>query len=100
VIIEPVNGRILARTVEMPDELSQGAIDGIYEFTSALELTSASYSGRYWEMHRSLEMQGKLRHAQADCPDRDGPRVIAVWEKATGWRTHTIAPRPMPTPTQ
>jgi hypothetical protein len=90
-ILQPVNGRILARTVEMPDELSQGAIDAIYEFTPSLEVVHASFSTRYWEMHRSLEVQGKLRHSQAECPDRNGPREILVWEPTTGWRSQSTA---------
>jgi hypothetical protein len=86
-----VNGRVIARTVEMPAELSQGGIDVIYEFTSSLDLVRASYSGRYWEMHRSLELQGKLRHSQAECPDRNGPREVLVWEPGAGWRSQVIA---------
>jgi hypothetical protein len=90
-VVEVVNGRVMVRTVEMPLELSQGAIDAIYEFSPSLELERASQSDRYWEMHRSLEMQGKLRHSQSECPDRAGPREVLVWEKATGWRTQPIA---------
>ena len=90
-IIQTVNGRILARTIEMPNELSQGAIDAIYEFTPSLEFVQGSFSARYWEMHRSLEVQGKLRHTEADCPDRNGPREFLVWEPATGWRAQPIA---------
>jgi hypothetical protein len=92
-IIEPVNDRVLARTVEMPEELSQGAIDVIYEFTLSLDLLRASFSGRYWEMHRSLELQGKLKHTQANCPDRNGPREILVWEPSKGWRTQALVPQ-------
>jgi hypothetical protein len=90
-VLQPVNGRILARTIEMPDELSQGAIDAIYEFTPSLESVHASFSTRYWEMHGSLEVQGKLRHSQAECPDRNGPREILVWEPSTGWRSQPTA---------
>jgi hypothetical protein len=90
-ILQPVNGRIIARTVEMSEERSQGAIDVIYEFTPSLEVARASFSGRYWEMHRALEGQGKLHHSQAACPDRDGPREIVVWERSTGWQRRLIA---------
>jgi len=90
-ILQPVNGRIIARTVEMSDEVSQGAIDVIYEFTRSLDLVNVSFSGRYWEMHRSLELQGKLRHSQSECPDRRRPREVAVWEPSTGWRTRAVS---------
>jgi len=90
-ILQPMNDRIIARTVEMSEERSQGAIDVIYEFTPSLDVARASFSGRYWEMHRALEVQGKVRHSQAECPDRDGPREIVVWEPSTGWRRTPIA---------
>jgi hypothetical protein len=90
-ILQPVNDRLIARTMEMPEELPQGAIDVLYEFTRSLDLTHASFSSRYWEMHRSLEVQGKLRHSQADCPDRNGPRAILEWDPSSGWRRQPIA---------
>lgn len=63
------------------------AADALYEFTPDLELRHASLSERYWEEHRALEAQGRINHARENCPDRDGPRSILVWEQATGWRT-------------
>ena len=92
-ILQPVNGRIIARTVEMPEDLSQGAIDVIYELTPSLDLLSVSFSSRYWEMHRALELQGKLRHSQEACPERRGPREILAWEPATGWRPRSVTAR-------
>ena len=86
VLAKKVDG-YLARTVEMP--LTTTA-DALYEFTPTLEVTRATYSNRYWEMHRELEAQGKIGHGREQCPDRDGPREIRVWEPATGWRTVPI----------
>jgi len=63
------------------------AVDALYEFTSALELVSASFSARYWEEHRALELQGRITHTREHCPDRDGPRELQVWEPQTGWTT-------------
>jgi hypothetical protein len=78
----------LARTVEMPGATTA---DALYEFTPSLELTRASYSDRYWEIHRQLEAQGKIAHTREQCPDRDGPREIRVWEPEIGWRMVAIA---------
>jgi hypothetical protein len=89
--VEIVNGHVLVRTIEMPLELSQGAIDVIYEYSPELTLERASLSDRYWEVHRALEVQGKLHHTRAQCPERLGPRDVLVWEKATGWRAQPIA---------
>ena len=80
---------IMARTYEM--QLSEtDAVDALYEFTPALDLVSASFSERYWDEHRVLEMQGKIAHTRANCPERDGPRQMEIWEPATGWRTVQI----------
>ena len=87
--LQPGDDRLLVRTVEMPG--IDGANDAIYEFSLSLDLLRASYSDRYWEAHRALEAQGKIMHTRAECPDRNGPRHIDVWEPVTGWRTVTIA---------
>jgi hypothetical protein len=89
--LQPIGARIQVRTIEIPQADGTGeaaaAADAIYEFTPSLDLLSASFSERYWEVHRALEAEGKLDHSREQCPDRDGPREIHVWESATGWRT-------------
>lgn len=75
---------VSVHTIEMPS--GDGDADALYEFTPALELVSARFSERYWEQHRALEAEGKLTHTRAECPDREGPRHVKVWEPATGWR--------------
>lgn len=77
--------RILVRTIEVP-QAEGDAADAVYEFTPALELAVASFSSRYWEMHRELEIAGKLDHSREQCPDRDGPRAVQVWSPAAGWQ--------------
>lgn len=77
--------RLVARTIEVPQGDGDAA-DALYEFTPSIDLIGASFSARYWDVHRELETQGKLDHAREQCPDRDGPRDIQVWEPSTGWR--------------
>lgn len=89
-LIEVTPDRVLARTIEIPNHDNQGAADAIYEFSPALDLIGASFGERYWEAHRALEAEGKLDHPRERCPDRDGPRAVAVWEPATGWRTVSL----------
>ncbi len=83
-----LGGRLSAHTVEVPS--STGDAAALYEFTPALELLSARFNERYWEMHRSLEAEGKIAHTREACPDRDGPREVVMWDAAGGWR---VAPR-------
>jgi hypothetical protein len=93
VILQPMPDRVIARTVEMPSDYpasTAGIADALYEFSTGLDFIRASYSDRYWEMHRSLEAQGKIAHGREGCPDRDGPRTFEVWERGTGWMTRSI----------
>ena len=88
VILATSGDRLSARTIEMPAE--HGDADAVYEFTASLDLVSAQFSERYWEMHRRLEADGRITHRRDECPDRDGPRQIQIWEPASGWRTVRI----------
>lgn len=79
--------RIVVRTIEVPSP--EVPVDALYEFTPNLDLITASFSKHYWEIHRALELEGKIKHTAEQCPDRDGPREIRVWEPGTGWRTQS-----------
>lgn len=84
-------GRLIVTTTEA-GELEHGrAATAIYDFDAAtLRLLGARYGDHYWDLHRQLEMLGRLDHAREACPERDGPRAIQVWAGA-GWET--IRPR-------
>ena len=83
--------RIIVRSIEVPAAGAGPAADALYEFTPSLDLVRASFSDRYWELHHELEAQGQLHHTREQCPDKDGPREIQVWEPRTGWRTQKIS---------
>jgi hypothetical protein len=85
--------RVMVRTIEV-EEKGHDLVDAVYEFSPALDLARASFSDRYWDLHQALEAQGKLHHTRAECPDRDGPRGIQVWEPTTGWRTLPASRKP------
>jgi hypothetical protein len=86
VTLQFVGGHILAHTIEM-QAADAVAVDAIYEFTPSLDLVSARYSDRYWEVHRALEAQGRIDHSRENDPERDGPRAILEWDAAHGWTT-------------
>lgn len=86
-IIERTGDRLTVRTVEMAPLDGQGAADAIYEFTTSLDLVSASFSQRYWESHDRLEQERKIDHDRAHCPFKNGPREIQSWSPETGWIT-------------
>ena len=90
--IHRATGTLTVYTVEQPQTQTQTPANAFYEFTQQLELVDASYGDRYWEVHRELERLGKISHTRAQCPERDGPREIRVWEPDTGWTTVPAAP--------
>ena len=90
-MIQMMPDRIVARTIEIPS-VGQEAVDALYEFTPALDLIRASFSARYWEIHKALESQGKLTHDREHCPDRNGPREVLVWNPDTKWTRVAIPP--------
>lgn len=87
-VIQVSKSRVTARTVEVASE--QGPADAIYEFTLGLDLIAATFSERYWDMHRALEVQGKLAHTAAACPERAGPNVVETWDRLHGWQRQTV----------
>lgn len=87
--LQLVGNRITVRTIEALVGETDAA-DAVYEFDAALDIIRAAFSDRYWEVHETLEAQDKLDHSREQCPDRNGPREIAVWEPASGWRTIPI----------
>jgi hypothetical protein len=92
-VLERGGDRLIVRTIEVPMAGDAPAADAVYEFTPALELISASLSPRYWEVHRRLEAEGKLDHSHTDCPDRNGPRTIEIWQPGTGWAIAPVTAR-------
>jgi hypothetical protein len=90
VVLTVKTDAIVARTIERP--ANANAPDALYEFTNGLDFVRATYSDRYWEAHRELEAAGRIHHSREQCPDRDGPREIQVWEPETGWTPVSTAP--------
>ena len=86
-IIERAGDRLVVRTVEVPAAEGQGAADAIYEFTTALDLVSASFGEYYWKIHERLEREKKIDHDRQHCPYRGGPGPIHIWTRESGWTT-------------
>ncbi len=66
-----------------PNEI---ALDAIYVFASDFsQLNRAFFSDEYWDVHRRLELSGKLTHSRAQCPERAGPPLVHAWDAQQGW---------------
>lgn len=95
-VVERPGDRLVVNTIEVPRETEPPA--AVYEFSPALEIQSAAYNDRYWELHRSLEAQGTLDHPRERCPERNGPPLIEVWERGRGWKSVHLRKEPNPAP--
>lgn len=82
------NDRIVIRTIEVEGPPSASAI---YEFDRDLRLLHARYDDAYWDIHRRLQLEGRLTHSRETCPDRNGPPAIDVWREGSGWVRTTPA---------
>ena len=90
-----VGDRLLATTTEIDDDAPATAI---YELDMDLRLVRARYSETYWDVHRRLELEGRIAHTRETCPERDGPPAIHVWAAQGGWTRTLPAARNGPTP--
>lgn len=87
------DGRITVRTQESDRADPLAGAEVVYEFDEALRLRRVTYSDRYWEIHATLERDGRLSHTRAECPERAGPPGIREWTPSEGWRPATIVGR-------
>ena len=71
---------------EVAGDLGQGYPESIYEFSLDFQLRRASYGDHYWEWHRRLEKEGKLKHSREQCPERNGPPRVLQWDAQNGWQ--------------
>ena len=76
--------RLEVHTVEVVRDAG-GDGTAIYEFDRNLGFIRARYSDTYWSEHLRLERDGRLAHTRENCPQRDGPPAIYVWDAARGW---------------
>jgi len=75
-----VGDRIIVTTTEADPQTATA----IYEFDRNMQFVRARYSEAYWDTHGRLEREGRLTHTRANCPEREGPPVIHVWDSAAG----------------
>ncbi len=76
----------LVRTSELDRPDNTGPLtDVLYRFDNDLRLIESRFSDRYWDKHRQLQLEGRIGHARAECPNRDGPPPIHVWTLQPGW---------------
>lgn len=83
--IDLLPGRVVVHTDEIASRPGQDGIDGIYEFTPDMEVKTAYFNDKYWDLHRRLELERRIFHSRNECPDRFGPSRIQAWSPESGW---------------
>jgi hypothetical protein len=58
---------------------------GIYNLSDRLEIETATRSDAYWDRHRQLEAEGKIKHSVEQCPERTKPLPVRAWTPEKGW---------------
>jgi len=76
---------LFARTRENRSSGHFDAAEVLYGFSDTLELASATFGDRYWDIHAELQKAGVLNHSKSQCPDRFGPRLVRMWDPEHGW---------------
>jgi hypothetical protein len=95
VAIDSFPDRVLVHVQEVDRTVLEtfSLIEAIYEFTPEMKLRGFRFSDQYWDVHRHLELEGKLDHSRAACPDRTRPRMIRSWSSGSGWTEIPAQPR-------
>lgn len=83
-LVSQLDDALIITTIEVPGDPL--AVTAIYEFDARLALIGARYDDAYWDMHRRLELEGRIAHNRDNCPERSGPPAVERWQ-ATEWVT-------------
>lgn len=83
---DPKGDQLIVQTVEEDTLPMEKHATAVYEFSNDLQLLRASFGNRYWDLHRKLEIEGRIMHSKVECPDRYGPRTVLSWDPQNGWK--------------
>jgi hypothetical protein len=61
-----------------------------YNLSESFVPQTFTVSDHFWTFHRQMEVEGKLHHTTAQCPERTQPRKVQVWSPEGGWEQVTV----------
>jgi hypothetical protein len=64
----------------------------LYDFSEDFVPRSVSFSDHYWEDHRKLTAEGKIKHSLDACPERLTGLTVRAWSPQDGWKDVTLPP--------
>jgi len=64
----------------------------LYDFSEEFVPRGVSLSDNYWEDHRRLSAEGKIKHPLDDCPERLKGQTVRTWNPQEGWKDVTLPP--------
>ena len=88
--VEMRGGRYLVNTEEVTGDADSAV--AMYELDADFTPVKGTFSDTYWDVHRRLELEGRVTHSAAVCPTRSGPPWVDRWSRATGWQRVAVPP--------
>jgi len=85
--IEEPGGACVVRTDEL---LGTEEAEAYYGFSKDLEPHDVAFGDGYAACHRRLELEGRLKHTFAECPQMRGPFPVRRWDQESGWSTLSV----------
>ena len=70
--------------VQVPEGAGPNVAATIYQLSPDMGVVQARFSDSFWEWHRRLEQEGRIRHTADTCPERRGTQIQS-WTRAAGW---------------
>jgi len=86
---------IEAMTLEGPWDQTTWALPqdwALYDLSEEFVPQRVTFSDNYWEEHRRLSEQGKIKHDVEHCPERTQPMAVKMWDPQTGWSELKVPP--------
>jgi hypothetical protein len=83
------NSKFEVATIEVPQAglpVPASTYRGRYRFSENFELLESFRADAYWDLHRRLEREGKIKHTVDQCPERTRPIPIRMWSPEKGWQ--------------
>lgn len=86
-------GRMQAMTAETLSPPQEEPHDwAMYYFSPDFEPKNVILSDNYWEDHRRLSAEGRIKHSVEECPERLKPIVVKMWTPEGGWKDVALPP--------
>lgn len=87
------DGHLQLMSLETADAQSDSPQDwALYDLSPDFVPEKVILSDHYWEDHRRLSAEGKIKHSVEQCPERTKPIIVKMWSPEQGWKDIALPP--------